>query len=133
MHGKVTHAVQRSPSRHDTPRSTTGGPIRATIPRESGADTNPYWRVTVNFGFHRRRSVLGVAGGGIHNAPAVYDEERIRRRSRLIGYAIDARRQRFPEEMPFVYRPFAASGERHVWDARAKAGLRDYNLLDLSI
>ena len=99
----------------------------------SFANTSPDWRVTVNFGFHRRRSVLGVAGGGIHNAPAVYDEERIRTRSRLIGYAIDARRQRFPEETPFVYQPFAASGARHAWNAEAKAGLRDYNLLDLSI
>ena len=26
-----------------------------------------------------------------------------------------------------------SSGERHVWNAEAKAGLRDYNLLDLSI
>ncbi len=99
----------------------------------SFANTSPHWRVTVNFGFHRRRSVLGVAGGGIHNAPAVYDEERIRKRSRLIAYAIDARRRRFPEETPFVYAPFAASGERHVWNTHAKAGLRDYNLLDLSI
>ena len=99
----------------------------------SFANTSPDWRVTVNFGFHRRRSVLGVAGGGLHNAPAVYDEERIRTRSRLIGYAIDARHQRFPEEIPFVYQPFAASGEHHAWDAQAKAGLRDYNLLDLSI
>ena len=99
----------------------------------SFANTSPHWRVTVNFGFHRRRSVLGVTGGGIHNAPAVYDEERIRVRSRLIGYAIDARRQRFPGETPFAYRPFAASGERHVWNAQAKAELRDYNLLDLSI
>jgi hypothetical protein len=99
----------------------------------SFANTSPDWRVTVNFGFHRRASVLGVAGGGIHNAPAVYDEERIRARSRLIGYAIDARRRRFPEETPFVYQPFAASGERHIWNAEAKAGLRDYNLLDLSI
>ena len=99
----------------------------------SFANTSPHWRVTVNFGFHRRRSVLGVAGGGIHNAPAVYDEARIRERSRLIGYAIDARRQRFPDETPFVYRPFVACGERHVWNAEAKAGLRDYNLLDLSI
>ena len=99
----------------------------------SFANTSPDWRVTVNFGFHPRRSVLGVAGGGIHNVPAVYDEERIRTRSRLIGYAIDARRQRFPEETPFVYQPFAASGERHAWNSEAKAGLRDYNLLDLSI
>ena len=99
----------------------------------SFANTSPDWRVTVNFGFHRRASVLGVAGGGIHNAPAVYDAERIRVRSRLIGYAIDARRQRFPDETPFVYQPFAASGEHHAWSADAKADLRDYNLLDLSI
>ena len=99
----------------------------------SFANTSPDWRVTVNFGFHRRASVLGVKGGGIHNTPAVYDEGRIRTRSRLIGYAIDARRQRFPGESPFVHRPFVASGERHHWNAKAKAGLRDYNLLDLSI
>ncbi len=99
----------------------------------SFANTSPDWRVTVNFGFHRRRSVLGVTGGGIHNAPAVYDEERIRTRSRLIGYAVDARRQRFPDETSFAYQPFAASGERHAWNAEAKAGLHDYNLLDLSI
>src|SRR5215213_10211565 len=29
----------------------------------SFANTSPDWRVTVNFGFHRRRSVLGVMGG----------------------------------------------------------------------
>ena len=28
----------------------------------SFANTSPDWRVTLNFGFHRRRSVLGVAG-----------------------------------------------------------------------
>ena len=99
----------------------------------SFANTSRDWRVTVNFGFHRRASVLGVKGGGIHNAPAVYDEERIRTRSRLIGYAIDARRRRFPDETPFDYPPFATRGERHVWNAEAKAGMRDYNLLDLSI
>ena len=99
----------------------------------SFANTSRDWRVTVNFGFHRRASVLGVAGGGLHNAPAVYDEERIRIRSRVIGYAIDARRQRFPDETPFRYEPFAASGEHHPWNAEAKAGLKDYNLLDFSI
>ena len=99
----------------------------------SFANTSRDWRVTVNFGFHRRRSVLGVMGGGVHNAPAVYDEERICTRSRLIGYAIDARRQRFPNEVPYRYRPFVDSGANYVWDAAAKASLKDYNLLDLSI
>ncbi len=91
------------------------------------------WRVTVNFGFHRRSSVLGVLGGGVHNAPAVYDAARIATRSRLIGYAIDARHQRFPDEPSYADMPFVASGEVYRWDAAAKAGIRDCNLLDLSI
>lgn len=99
----------------------------------SFANTGPDWRVTINFGFHRRSSVLNVKGGGIHNAPAVYDQDRIARRSRVIGYAIDARRQRFADETPFVYQPFADSGEHYRWNEDAKADLKDYNLLDLSI
>jgi hypothetical protein len=51
----------------------------------------------------------------------------------VIGYAIDARRQRFPDETPFTYKPFIKSGESHRWDAEAKAGMKDYNLLDFSI
>jgi len=99
----------------------------------SFANTSPHWRVTCNFGFHRRRSVLGVRGGGLHNEPAVYDAERIRQRSRILGYAIDARRRRFPDETPYRYRPFEASGDEWRWDDEAKALMRDYNLLDLSI
>ena len=97
----------------------------------SFANTSDEWRVTVNMGFHRRASVLGVQGGGVHNAPAVHDEERIRQRSRMIGYAIDARRQCFPNETPYIYRPFAASGEVCRWIP--DVDLKDYKLLDLSI
>jgi ectoine hydroxylase-related dioxygenase (phytanoyl-CoA dioxygenase family) len=99
----------------------------------SFANTSRDWRVTVNFGFHRRRSVLGVAGGGVHNAPATYDEARIAERARVIGWAIDARRQRFPDEAPFVYQPHAAAGETWRWDDAARAAIADYNLLDLGI
>jgi hypothetical protein len=99
----------------------------------SFANTSKDWRVTINFGFHRRKSVLGVRSGGIHNAVATYDAERIRQRARLLGYGIDARRQRFPHEIPFVYRPHADEGLSYRWDARARADVKDYNLLDLSI
>jgi hypothetical protein len=99
----------------------------------SFANTSRDWRVTVNFGFHRRKSVLGVTAGGIHNKAATYDAERIRERARLIGYGIDARRQRFPDETPFVYKPHAEAGLSYRWDDEAKADLKDYNLLDLSI
>jgi hypothetical protein len=99
----------------------------------SFANTSPDVRVTINFGFHRRSSVLGVESGGVHNPIAVYDDERIRRRSQVIMYAIDARRQRFPHEQPFDYRPLAAERDRYRWNAAAKADMKDYNLLDLGI
>ncbi|MBS0223926.1 MAG: phytanoyl-CoA dioxygenase family protein [Proteobacteria bacterium] len=99
----------------------------------SFANTSKAWRVTLNFGFHRRASVLGVKAGGVHNKEAVYDAGRIRERARLIGYAIDARRQRFPDETPFVYKPHADEGLGYRWNDEARAGIKDYNLLDLSI
>lgn len=99
----------------------------------SFANTSKDWRVTVNFGFHRRRSVLGVKGGGVHNKPAIYDAQRIHERAKVIGYAIDARRKRFPREAPFAYRLHAEAGETYRWDDAARAGIKDYNLLDLSI
>ena len=100
----------------------------------SFANTSDDVRVTINFGFHRRRSVLGVESGGVHNAVAVYDEARIRERSRLIAYAIDARKQRFPDETPFRYAPLAAANRRCIGGRReARAAIKDYNLLDLGI
>ena len=99
----------------------------------SFANTSPDVRVTINFGFHRRASILGVTSGGVHNEVAVYDDERIRERSRLIGYAIDARRQRFPDEMPYTYQPFVGQEAAYRWTPEAKAGLKDYNLQDLGI
>ena len=49
----------------------------------SFANTSDDVRVTINMGFHRRRSVLGVESGGVHSAIATYDAEYIRRRSEV--------------------------------------------------
>ena len=51
----------------------------------------------------------------------------------MSGYAIAARRHRFPDEIPCVYRPFAESGEIFRWTDEVKANLEDYNRLDLCI
>jgi len=99
----------------------------------SFANTSDKWRVTANMGFHRRQSVLNVHGGGLHNPGAFYDEERIRQRARVIGYAIDARARRFPDEVSYIYQPLAQLGRKYEWNAEAKASMHDYNLLDLSI
>ena len=99
----------------------------------SFANTSPDLRVTINFGFHRRASVLGAKGGGIHNAPVVYDDARIRERSRVIGYAIDARRQRYPDEPPVGAISRSRSPTPGIWNEAARTNLHDYNLLDLGI
>ena len=99
----------------------------------SFANTSDNMRVTINAGFHRRASVLGVTGGGVHNPVSLYDEEYIHHRSRLIAYGIDARRQRFSEETPFEYKPLADEMDRYRWTSEVTADLHDYNLQDIGI
>ena len=97
----------------------------------SFANTSLEPRITFNLGFHRRASVLGATGSGIHGVVGPLDEERIAKRSEMIGWAISARSQHRPEETPFVYEPLA---DRHFeWNDGARAQIHDYNLLDLSI
>ena len=97
----------------------------------SFANTSSDWRVTINFGFHKKSSVLNIQGGGFHAKPKIYDEEHIRKRSRLIPYAINARTQKYVNEIPYNYKPL--KGKKYMWNNSAKNEIKDYNLLDMSI
>jgi len=99
----------------------------------SFANTGFEPRITANFGFHRRSSVIDVKGAGIHAEAAVFDEDFIAKRSRVMGLAIAARKQRFPDEMPYDYKPLSDVQADIHYDTAAQAGLLDYNLMDLSI
>ncbi|MFT5692615.1 MAG: ectoine hydroxylase-related dioxygenase (phytanoyl-CoA dioxygenase family) [Oceanicoccus sp.] len=99
----------------------------------SFANTSSDLRVTLNFGSQRRENVLNAEGNGIHSPKAIYDEERIAQRSKLIAYAIDARKQRYPSEDSYIYRPIAESGMSCSYNENVKRELKDYNLLDLGI
>ena len=58
----------------------------------------------------------------------------IRRRSRIIQLAIDARSQRHPDETPYRYAPLAAEADALRWSEAARRDvLADYNLDDLGI
>ena len=96
------------------------------------ANRSKDFRVSFTFGTHRRSSILDVEAG-LHNATAVYDAARILERSRMIGYAIDARRQYFPDETPYCYKPLVGVDDVQGWSPEVKGLLRNYNLLDLSI
>ena len=97
-------------------------------------NTSDAWRITVNFGFIPRASVLGARGNGIHatgSEHVIYDAARIEKRSEVLGYAIAARSQKYPHEPAYRYQPQA--GRVFEWNEVAKAGLRGYNKLDLGV
>ncbi len=100
----------------------------------SFANTSPDFRISLTFGFHRRRSVLGATGALSETSDAVYTEERIDARSKVIAVAIDARHQFYPDEAPFRYAPMAGrEDELRFTPENWEAIIRDYNLNDLSI
>jgi len=101
----------------------------------SFANVSPDPRVTFNMGSLIRKSVLGASGMGTvgREHDIRYDENVVRERCALIGYAIDARRHHRPDEEPFVYKPHADAGETYVWDAAARERIRGYNKWDLVI
>lgn len=99
----------------------------------SFANTGFEPRITLNTGFHRRSSVLDVKGAGIHSEAVIYDQEHIEKRSRVMGLAVNARRQRYPEETPFTSSSIDPSKPEFQWQPAVMKEIQDYNLLDLSI
>ena len=101
----------------------------------SFANSSPDLRISITFGFHRRKSVLGAKAALSMAAQGVtYDAERIARRASVIAVAIDARKQHYPHEASFVYPPF--EGREHEFRFSAETFekfIRDYNLYDLAI
>ena len=72
---------------------------------------SPERRITMVLGFHKRDSAIGTETTNVHafKKPGTqkrvkYSTDYVLRRARMIPLAIDARRQRFPDEEPFVYR-----------------------------
>ena len=100
----------------------------------SFANTSPHLRISLTFGFHRHASVLGAKGALVAEASDTYDEQRIFDRSAVIAVAIDARRQRFPDEEPYRYQPFAGLEDDYRWSPETfESVIRDYNTRDLGI
>lgn len=100
----------------------------------SFANSSPDRRVTVNAGYFARARVLGVTTELLSGEEVTFDEERVRERSRMISVGIDARRQRFPEERPYVYRPGIGQEDRNRWSEETRNSIvRDYNLRDMYI
>jgi ectoine hydroxylase-related dioxygenase (phytanoyl-CoA dioxygenase family) len=98
----------------------------------SFANTSRDLRVSLNFGFHRRSSIIGARGKG-QQGDTVYDAELVRKRSEMIGYAIAARRQYYPDQTHYDYQPHARSGEAFRWNEAARPEINAYYARDLNI
>jgi hypothetical protein len=99
----------------------------------SFANSSPDRRITLNEGFFPRKRVLNVTTRRLNGKVETYDQARIDARTRILQLAIDARRQRFPHETPYVYRPLAGREEENRWNDSARAALKNYNQLDMFI
>jgi len=100
----------------------------------SFANSSPDRRITLNEGFFPRKRVLGVTAKRLHGAIETYDLARIEARTRIIQIAIDARRQHFPQEKPYVYRPLAGREDENRWNESTRASvLKNYNQIDMFI
>ncbi|MDA0788973.1 MAG: phytanoyl-CoA dioxygenase family protein [Proteobacteria bacterium] len=83
-------------------------------------------RMTLLLGYHRRDSAIGTSTTNVHafirpekSKPVTYSEEYILRRARMIPLAIDARRQRYPDEAPYEYSgTYIGDGQ---WNEQARA------------
>ena len=70
----------------------------------------PNQRMTLLLGYHKRNSAIGTSTTNVHAfvrpggpEPVTYSEEHVLKRARMIALAIDARRQRYPDETPYEY------------------------------
>jgi hypothetical protein len=100
----------------------------------SFANSSPDRRITLNEGFFPRKRVLGVTAKRLHGAIETYSQARIDERCRILLLAIDARRQRFPQEKAYVYRPLAGREDENRFNETTRATLlKNYNQRDMFI
>jgi hypothetical protein len=100
----------------------------------SFANTSPDQRISLTFGFHRYKSVLGASGALSQTEMEVYDKQRINDRSKVVSVAIDARSQFYPNEPRYDYQLMSGrEAELRFSEETWEEVIRDYNLKDLSI
>jgi hypothetical protein len=100
----------------------------------SFANSSPDRRITLNEGFFPRKRVLGVTAQRLNGVVETYDKARIDARCRILQIAIDARKQRFPQEQSHVYRPLAGREDENRWNETTRETvLKNYNQRDMFI
>ena len=89
-------------------------------------------RITILFGFHKRDSAIGATTTNVHafrtpgkTKEICYSKEDVLKRSRMIPLAIDARRQKYPNEQSFQYKGEYIGNESWNEETRAEISKED--------
>lgn len=100
----------------------------------SFANTSGDFRISVSWGMHRRQAVEGQHGHLMQPKHVIYDDDFIDRRASVIQVAIDARRQYYRDEEPYVYQPMEHIEDQFRWNPETfDRVIRDYNSRDIAI
>ena len=91
---------------------------------------SPGTRITMVIGFHKRHSAIGTKTTNVHafKRPGeikeiTYSENHVLHRARMIPIAIDARRQYYPDEVPYDYRgSYLGEG---LWNEQVRAEISE--------
>jgi hypothetical protein len=100
----------------------------------SFVNSSPDRRVTLNAGFFPRARVQDVTVTHLDGRVVTFDTAHIDERMRMIAIGIDARRQRFPDETPYCYKPLANKLDENRWSEETRRDVvTNYNLRDMYI
>ena len=91
---------------------------------------SPGTRITMVIGFHKRDSAIGAETTNVHafKRPGeikeiTYSEDYVLHRARMIPIAIDARRQYYPDEIPYEYQgSYLGAG---VWNEQVRSEISE--------
>lgn len=86
----------------------------------SFANVSPEKRCTLQFGFHRRSSVLNARTRDYAGKICLYDDDWIRESAMRIQMAIEARRRKYPHEDAYSYLPFRGREDEICKNSDAK-------------
>ena len=100
----------------------------------SFANTSDDFRISASWGFHRRKAVAGQRGHLMQPPDVIYDDDFIDKRASVVQVAVDARRQYYRDETPFVYQPLKDAVDQYRWNPETfERVVRDYNTRDIAI
>ena len=89
-------------------------------------------RITILFGFHKRDSAIGATTTDVHafkvpgkTKQITYTDEYVLKRSRMIPLAINARAQKYPDEVGFNYQGSFLGTPEWTEESRAEISEED--------